>query len=94
MSYEGHVAGKIMPEQELGKFGKCSLKFSPSVGAGANFMSRMHRKFFITLWLLAAALLTSASAQETRKPEPLVIREQGSFAVGGTQFGEETRNAF
>lgn len=49
-------------------------------------MSRKHRKFFLALWLIAAILLTSASAQETNKskPEPLVIEEQGSFAVGGT----------
>ena len=35
--------------------------------------------------LIAAALLTSASAQVARKgkPEPLMIQEQGSFAVGG-----------
>src|SRR5437762_101517 len=37
------------------------------------------------LVLLVGAVITSASAQDTRrKPEPLVIREQGSFAVGGT----------
>src|SRR5947209_20138706 len=49
-------------------------------------MSRKHWKSFIALWLLTAALFTSASAQETNKskPEPLVIQEQGSFAVGGT----------
>jgi hypothetical protein len=49
-------------------------------------MSRKPRKFFLALWLIAAALLTSASAQETKKskPEPLMIHEQGSFAVGGT----------
>jgi len=38
-----------------------------------------------TLVLLAAAAITPASAQDgRRKPEPLVIQEQGSFAVGGT----------
>ncbi len=38
-----------------------------------------------TLVLLAAAAITPASAQDgKRKPEPLVIQEQGSFAVGGT----------
>ncbi|HEX8144593.1 MAG TPA: hypothetical protein VF553_18640 [Pyrinomonadaceae bacterium] len=49
-------------------------------------MSRKQRKFFITLWLIAAILFTSANAQETRKskPEPLMIQEQGSFAVGVT----------
>ncbi len=36
--------------------------------------------------LVSATLLTSveALAQEASKPEPLVIQEQGSFAVGGT----------
>jgi len=37
------------------------------------------------LILLVAAVITPAGAQDTRrKPEPLVIQEQGSFAVGGT----------
>jgi hypothetical protein len=37
------------------------------------------------LFLLAPAIVTSASAQDTRRePEPLMIREQGSFMVGGT----------
>ena len=37
------------------------------------------------LVLLAAAVITPASAQDTRtQPEPLTIQEQGSFAVGGT----------
>ncbi len=49
-------------------------------------MSRKHRQFFIAFWLIAATLLISASAQESkkRKPEPLMIQEQGSFAVGGS----------
>src|ERR1044072_644043 len=49
-------------------------------------MSRKHQKSFIALWLMSAILLTSASAQDAgkSKPEPLLIREQGSFAVGGT----------
>lgn len=33
-------------------------------------MSRKNRKFFIALWLIAATLLTSASAQETKKSGP------------------------
>jgi para-nitrobenzyl esterase len=33
-------------------------------------MSRKHRKFFIALWLIAAALFISASAQETKKSGP------------------------
>ncbi len=37
------------------------------------------------LALLAAAAVVSASAQDTsRKAEPLMIQEQGSFAIGGT----------
>jgi hypothetical protein len=34
--------------------------------------------------LLATALVATASAQPAGKPAPLVIQEQGSFAVGGT----------
>jgi hypothetical protein len=49
-------------------------------------MSRKRWKSFVALWLIAAAFNTSASAQDAGKnrPGPLVIREQGSFAVGGT----------
>lgn len=49
-------------------------------------MSSKHRKSYIVLWLVAALLFTSASAQETKKnkQELLKIQEQGSFAVGGT----------
>jgi pimeloyl-ACP methyl ester carboxylesterase len=48
-------------------------------------MSRKYRNSFIALWLVSIALLPSASAQVARndKPEPLMIQEQGSFAVGG-----------
>ena len=40
----------------------------------------------LAFWLIAATLLPSASAQVARKgkPEPLMIQEQGSFAVGGS----------
>jgi hypothetical protein len=44
----------------------------------------MPRKSFITLWLIAAVFFISAKAQQARKPAPLMIQEQGSFAVGGT----------
>src|SRR2546423_2216294 len=45
----------------------------------------MRRIRISALVLLVGAVITPASAQDTRrKPEPLVIREQGSFAVGGT----------
>ena len=49
-------------------------------------MSRKHRKSCIALWLIAASLFIPASAQETNKskPGPLMIQEQGSFAVGGS----------
>jgi len=66
--------------------GKSNLESSDLRITGANPMSRKHRKSFIALWLIAASLFTSASAQETKKskPEPLAIQEQGSFAVGGS----------
>ncbi len=53
--------------------------------SGKSNMSRKYRKLFGAL-LLAAAFITSANAQDARKnsPGPLVIQEQGSFAVGGT----------
>ena len=68
------------------KPGKSNLE-SPGLRViGANSMSRKHRKSFIALWLITACLFTSAGAQETNKskPEPLMIQEQGSFAVGGS----------
>jgi len=41
---------------------------------------------FIALLLVSAAIAASACAKTARngKPEPLVVQEQGSFAVGGT----------
>ncbi len=49
-------------------------------------MNTRHRESFIILWLVAATLFTSASAQENKRSKqgPLLIREQGSFAIGGT----------
>ena len=49
-------------------------------------MSRKHRRSLIALSLMAAFLFTSGNAQETSKSknEPLMIQEQGSFAVGGS----------
>lgn len=40
---------------------------------------------FVALWLIAAAVLGSTSAQVAGNgnPQPLTIQEQGSFAVGG-----------
>ncbi len=64
--------------------GKSNLKLSSLRVIGVNSMSRKHRKLFSALLLVAAAFITSASGQEKSKPGPLVIREQGSFAVGGS----------
>jgi len=51
-----------------------------------RYASTKHWRFLIALWLITASFLISASAQEVRKskPNPLVIQDQGSFAVGGT----------
>jgi hypothetical protein len=64
---------------------KNNLEFS-DLRVAAVSKRRKHRKHFVALWLIAAALCTSASAQETNKSrsEPLMIQEQGSFAVGGS----------
>lgn len=77
------IARESTQEQEPGE---SNLKFSGFKVIGVNSMSMKHRKSFIALWLIAAILFTSANAQETKKskPEPLMIQEQGSFAVGGT----------
>ncbi|MBZ5669538.1 MAG: alpha/beta hydrolase fold domain-containing protein [Acidobacteriia bacterium] len=50
--------------------GKSNLELPALRVTGANSMSRKHRKSFIALWLIAASLLTSASAQETNKSKP------------------------
>ena len=52
------------------KSGKSNLKFLALVGTGANSMGRKHRESLLALWLLATILLTSASAQETKKSKP------------------------
>jgi hypothetical protein len=51
-----------------------------------GMLRSQQRRYLIAPWLIAAALFASASAQETNKskPEPLIIQEQGSFAVGGS----------
>src|SRR6478609_8192909 len=48
-------------------------------------MNRKYRNTFAAASLIGAVLSTSVGAQEINKSkfEPLTIREQGSFAVGG-----------
>ena len=71
-----------MHKQEPGKSG---LRFSSPSPIGVDCVSSKHRNFFISLWLIPALLLASASAQATNsRQEPLMIQEQGSFAVGGS----------
>jgi hypothetical protein len=49
-------------------------------------MTSNYRKSLLALSFIAAIVFTSAPAQESKrsKPEPLMIEEQGSFAVGGS----------
>ncbi len=49
-------------------------------------MRTKHRKSFDALLLIAAGIVASACTTISRndKPVPLIIQEQGSFAVGGT----------
>lgn len=49
-------------------------------------MSTMHRRSFLTLWPISVVPCVSAIAQQTDngKAKPLIIEEQGSFAVGGS----------
>ena len=49
-------------------------------------MRPKHRKLSTALLLISAAIIVSASAMAggNGKPAPLIIQEQGSFAVGGT----------
>jgi pimeloyl-ACP methyl ester carboxylesterase len=52
-------------------------------------MTTEHRKLFTALLLLFASIIASTCAidGENNKPAPLIIQEQGSFAVGGTVIG-------
>ena len=72
-----------MQKQEPGKSNRELPAFRI---VGANSLSRKHRNSLIALALIAACSWSLASAQETNKskPEPLIIQEQGSFAVGGS----------
>jgi hypothetical protein len=56
-----------MKKQESGK---SNLKSPDLRVAGVNSMSRKERKSLVALGLIAASLLTSASAQETNKSKP------------------------
>ncbi len=51
-----------------------------------NSGRQKHRKLTVALLLISAAIVASTSvmAGANGKPVPLVIREQGSFAIGGT----------
>src|SRR3954453_4151805 len=73
MNHKGHLAEEIMQDQEPAKI-------------KVKLLSSKHRESIVPLWLFAAILFTSASAQEVQKskPDPLMIQEQGSFAVGGS----------
>jgi hypothetical protein len=66
--------------------GKSNLELPAFRVAGANSPGRKHRKCFIAVSLIAVFLFTSAGAQGANKskPEPLMIQEQGSFAIGGS----------
>ena len=52
----------------------------------------MCRKFLNVLLPLSTGIIASAStmASESNRPAPLVIHEQGSFAVGGTVVAVNT----
>src|ERR1700759_794922 len=54
--------------------------------AGEIMRNRKHPLSIIVLSLMAAFLCASAGAQDINesKPEPLMIQQQGSFAVGGS----------
>jgi hypothetical protein len=76
------MAGETMQQHEPEKN---NPKLSNRIVVGLNPTSGKHRKSFIVLWLMAALLPAWAGAQVTHKskPGPLMIQEQGSFAVGG-----------
>jgi type II secretory pathway pseudopilin PulG len=67
------------------------MERSTTISTGANAWKLLRRRskprqlpaalLFISTGIVASA---SAMADETRKPDPLVIQEQGIFAVGGT----------
>jgi hypothetical protein len=81
MNRKGRIAGEPMREQQSEKSNLESRIFRTKL---ANSPGSKHRESFIAVLLMAVFLLTSATAQDTNKskPEPLMIQEQGSFAVG------------
>ena len=67
MSYEGHIEREIMQKQKLGKN---NMKSPDLRVCEAKSKCGKGRKAFIALLVIAAALFTSASAQETKKSQP------------------------
>ena len=65
---------------------KGKLKSAVTAEIAAHSASWKRRIFIFALWLMGFFLFTSAGAQEASKskPLPLMIQEQGSFAVGGS----------
>lgn len=47
-------------------------------------MNRLHKHFVLPLVVVAALTAVNAQQAKSGKPAPLMIQEQGSFAVGGT----------
>src|SRR6266545_8133885 len=59
---------------------------SATTSTAGDCMRPIPQRPFIALLLVSTAIAASACATTARngKPEPLVVQEQGSFAVGGT----------
>ena len=51
------------------------------------FLSRKHRKSFIALWLIAACLFTSASAQDANKSKTRASDDPGARQLRGRWQG-------
>src|SRR6266700_7865934 len=67
MSYEERLAGEIMQKQESGER---NLEFPAFRFSAPNSMSRKYRESLISISLIAAFLLTAASAQESKNSKP------------------------
>ena len=74
---EGHLGAAIFAAQ---------VNLSDNANKRGTFMTMKHRELFATFVVLFAGMIAStcAIAGENSKPAPLMIQEQGSFAVGGT----------